>query len=151
MSDYKRTPLISFMLSVFNGENYLEQSIYSILQQTIDDFELLIIDDGSTDRSVDIIKDMMDYRFRLIRNQKNQGLTKNLNRLLFEANGHFLARMDADDISTSDRICRQVDEMLGNQDIAVCGGNFISICLNQEKFVNLLSNHDSIISSFSFF
>ena len=102
-------PLISVIMSVYNEEKYIKDAVESILNQTRSEFELIIIDDCSTDRTVEIIRTFGDDRIHLIQNESNQGLTKNLNYALSISRGQFIARMDGDDISMPDRFARQID------------------------------------------
>jgi glycosyltransferase involved in cell wall biosynthesis len=104
-------PKVSIIMSVYNAQTYLEEAISSILNQNYSDFEFLIVDDCSTDDSLNIIDLFMktDQRIQLIQNKSNQGLTKNLNILIRKANGKYIARMDADDISHPDRLKKQVE------------------------------------------
>ncbi len=101
-------PKITVLMSVYNGEKYLGEAIDSILNQTFKNFEFLIIDDGSTDSSAEIIRSYPDPRIRLIRNRENIGLTGSLNKGLKLAKGKYIARMDADDISLLERLEREV-------------------------------------------
>lgn len=96
-------------MSVYNGEAYLKYAIESLLNQTFKNFELLIIDDKSTDQSLNIIKQYAnsDPRITLYKNNKNLGLTKSLNKILSKARATYIARMDADDISEPDRLAEQ--------------------------------------------
>jgi glycosyltransferase involved in cell wall biosynthesis len=97
-------PKISVIMSVYNAETYLEKSINSILNQNFKNFEFIIINDGSTDNSLDIIKKYAEKDKRIIViNQENCGLTKSLNIGIKKAKGEYIARMDADDISISNR------------------------------------------------
>ena len=99
-------PKISVILPVYNAQSYLRESIQSILSQSFTDFELIIINDGSTDRSLEIIQSYTDDRIKLI-NQENAGLPISLNRAITIANGEYLARQDADDISLPSRLTEQ--------------------------------------------
>ena len=104
-------PLISIIMSVYNEEIYLKEALQSIFNQTIEDYELIIVDDCSTDRTVEIIKSFNDPRIKLITNETNMGLTKNLNKALKLCRGEFIARMDGDDICMPDRLRKQVEYM----------------------------------------
>ncbi len=117
-----RNPKISVVLPVYNGEKYLREAIDSILKQTFNDFELLIISDGSTDGSHEIINEYSDDRVHFIKNEKNEGLIFTLNRGLKEARGEYIARMDQDDISTRDRLQEQYDFLERNPGVALAGG-----------------------------
>lgn len=107
-------------MSVYNGEKYLREAIDSILNQTFTDFEFIIINDGSTDGTRKILESYFDPRIRLI-HQENIGLTKSLNRGLKVANGEYIARMDADDISHPDRLKYQVNFLDENHGIGLVG------------------------------
>lgn len=95
-------------MPVYNTEKYLNESIRSILNQTYKNFELLIIDDGSTDNSLDIIKSFKDNRIKLYENKVNKGLPYTRNLALTLANGEYIAFMDSDDISELNRLKVQV-------------------------------------------
>lgn len=114
-------PCVTVLMSVYNGEKYLSEAIDSILAQTYPDFEFLIIDDASSDGSLEIVKSYVDPRIRLIANQERMGLAANLNRGIQLAFGEYIARMDADDISMPQRLEKQVAFMQTNPDIAASG------------------------------
>ena len=114
-------PLVTVLMPVYNGEKYLGEAIESILNQTFIDFEFLIIDDGSTDSSVDITKSYDDDRIRLIINQKNLGQSATLNKGIDLAVGKYIARMDQDDVSFARRLQRQVQFLKKNPHICVVG------------------------------
>lgn len=103
--------LISVILSVYNSENTIAESVKSILNQSLDDFEFLILDDGSTDGTYDIISNLErdNPAITCFRNNTNIGLTKSLNILLNQSKGKFIARQDADDISHKDRFKYQMN------------------------------------------
>lgn len=113
----------SVIMSVYNEEKYICESVESILNQTFTDFEFIIIDDASTDQTVSLIQSYKDQRIRLVRNQKNMGLTKNLNVGIKLANGKYIIRMDGDDIAHVDRLEQQIKFMEKNPDVklASCG------------------------------
>jgi len=115
------TPKITILMPVYNGEKYLKKSIESILNQTFKDFEFLIINDSSTDNSEKIIKSYADPRIIFIQNEKNIGVTKTLNRGLELATGEYIARMDADDISLTKRLNKQIKFLEANPKIGICG------------------------------
>ena len=115
-------PLISVVMSVYNGEKYLKFAIDSILNQTYRNFEFIIINDGSTDNSLKIINSYSDPRIILL-NQENSGLCKALNRGITASKGEFIARMDADDVSYPDRLMRQVEFFNRNPECVVVGAN----------------------------
>lgn len=107
--DIVKKPLISVVMPVFNGANFLSQAIESILKQTNSNFEFIIIDDGSTDNSAQIIQQFQKSDERIVFiSRENQGLSKSLNEGIDLASGVWIARMDADDISTLDRFEKQL-------------------------------------------
>lgn len=112
---------VTVLMPVYNGENYLRPAIESILSQTYRDFELLIIDDGSSDGSASIIRSYTDKRIRLLKNPTRLKLSGALNRGIGEARGNLIARMDADDIARPERLARQVEFLHKNPEIGVCG------------------------------
>lgn len=114
-------------LPVYNSEKYLFDCITSILNQRYGDFILLIIDDGSTDDSVNIIKSFKDERIRFLRDNQNKGLASRLNQITRLTETEYCARMDSDDIMHPDRIKKQMDVIEKNPNIDVLGTNAISI------------------------
>ncbi|PEA19358.1 glycosyl transferase family A [Bacillus cereus] len=112
---------VTVLMPVYNGENYLREAIESILNQTYEDFELLIINDGSTDKSLEIINSFHDSRIRLISNEVNLKLIRTLNKGLDLATGEYIARMDSDDIAHPQRLELQVKKMDEDKEIVICG------------------------------
>lgn len=144
---------ISVIMSVFNSEEYLKDSIESILCQTYSNFEFIITDDGSTDKSIDILNSFRDKdkRILLIKNLKNLGLTKNLNIMISLAKGDYIARMDSDDISLPQRFEKQLIFLENHKTIGVCGtyscvfGKHI-----KEKIMRFPEKHEDIRSNLLF-
>lgn len=128
-----KNPKVTVLMSVYNGEKYLREAVDSILNQTFKDFEFLIINDGSTDKTLDILQSYKDPRIRIVNNKKNIGLTKSLNKGLKIAKGEYIARMDADDVSLPKRLQFQVNLMNKNKDTVLCGTNTLSINETGEK------------------
>jgi glycosyltransferase involved in cell wall biosynthesis len=122
MNDSPGTPLISVCMPVYNAERYLAEAVESILNQTNGDFEFLIIDDGSTDGSLEILKRYAarDARIRLT-SRPNRGVAATLNELLDQARGEFIARMDADDLSLSERFQKQADYLRAHPECVLVG------------------------------
>lgn len=116
-------PKVSVLMTVYNGERHLAKAINSILDQVYKNIEFVIIDDGSTDDSLSIIKSYKNKQIRYI-TQQNQGLMKALNRGIAESSGEFIARMDQDDISHPDRLIKQVAFLQQNGNIAMTGTSF---------------------------
>lgn len=106
----RKAPPISVVMAVYNAERYVQAGIESILHQTFSEFELIIVDDGSTDATAALLEQLArrDVRIRLFYNAANCGLTCSLNRALTYARGCSVARMDADDISHPQRLERQI-------------------------------------------
>lgn len=126
MSQELKKPFISVLMPIYNGEKYLKESIDSILGQTYENFELLLINDASNDASENIILSYLDSRMVYIKNEQNLGLIKTLNKGLDLAKGEFIARMDQDDIALPKRFEKQIDIFHKNQEIGVCGTWFTS-------------------------
>ena len=117
------TPTVSIVMSVYNGERYLKLAVESILAQTWTDFEFIIIDDGSTDRSGQILTAYaaQDSRLVLLSNPANRGYTASLNRGVEAARGEFVARQDADDVSLPERLAQQVATLRAQPGVGVVG------------------------------
>ena len=103
-------PLVSVVMSVYNDSKYLSESIKSILDQTLKDFEFIIVDDGSLDNSFDLLRRFKkkDNRIKILKNNSNMGLAFSLNKAIKESKGKYIARMDADDLSMPDRLKKQI-------------------------------------------
>lgn len=126
----RRAEKISVLMPIYNAEKYLHESIDSILNQTYQNFEFIIINDGSTDGSADIVRSYKDPRIIFVDNPKNSGLVAVLNQGLDMAQGEFIARMDADDISLQSRLEKQIKFMKKHKDVGICG-TFFHIFGNQ--------------------
>ena len=113
-------PLVSVVLPVYNCETYVGGAIESVLEQTFSSFELIVINDGSTDQSAHIIDSFNDKRMRVL-HQANQGLAAALNRGISLAKGKYIARQDQDDLSLINRIALQVAYMEGHPDCVLLG------------------------------
>lgn len=129
------SPKISVIMSVYNDERFLDKSISSILGQTFPDFELIIINDGSTDNSLEIIKkyQRIDKRIILIENKRNIGLTKSLNKGIRMAKGKYIARMDSDDIAIKERLQIQYGYLEKNKDTFLIGGGAVNVNKKGER------------------
>ncbi|MFA6361313.1 MAG: glycosyltransferase family 2 protein [Candidatus Shapirobacteria bacterium] len=127
-------PLVSVIMPVYNPGIYLVDAIESILNQTFSNFELIVVDDGSTDDSWKIIKSYSkkDSRIIVIKNKINLGVSLTSNIAISQAKGKFLARMDADDISTPDRLYKQVNFLKRNPKTIVVGGQCTIIDENNQ-------------------
>lgn len=114
-------PRVSVVMSVYNGERYIRQAVESILNQTFGDFELLLIDDGSTDQTPAILKSFNDPRIVRITHPANLGLVTALKEGVEQARGELIARMDADDISSPDRFAKQIAFLDAHPEVGVLG------------------------------
>ncbi len=113
--------MISVVMPVHNGEKYLQEAIDSILNQTFTDFEFIILNDGSTDKTEEIILSYDDPRIVYVKNEENLQIVKTLNKGIALAKGKYIARMDADDISMPERLEKQVRYMEEHLEVDVCG------------------------------
>lgn len=117
----KIKPFVTVLVSVYNAEIFLKEAINSVLNQTFKDFELLMIDDGSVDKSLKVIKSYEDKRIKIVIHKNNRGLIFSLNEGLKLSRGKYIVRMDSDDISLPTRILEQVDFMEKNRQVVACG------------------------------
>lgn len=120
-------PKITVLMLVYNGEDFIKKAIDSILYQTYHNFELLIINDGSTDNSLNIINGFNDSRIRILNNDGNKGLTYSRNRGVKEAKGEYIAIIDCDDINEKSRLEKQLNFLEKNPEFAVIGSMVQSI------------------------
>ena len=115
------SPRVTVLMTVYNGLPFLREAIDSVLSQTFTDFEFVIVDDASTDRSVETIESYSDNRIRLLKNPSNSGQNASLNRGLAEARGEFVVRLDQDDVCLPERIETQVAFLVTNPEISAVG------------------------------
>lgn len=113
--------LVSVIMPVYNGQKYLAEAISSILHQSYENWELIIIDDGSTDDSLQVAKEFGDPRLRILVNEQNRGVAFSLNRAIRESRGEYVARMDSDDIARPERLKVQVEFLKNNPSISIVG------------------------------
>ena len=144
----KDQPLVSIILSVYNDEKYIDKCLESIINQSFKNFELIVINDGSTDGSLNKIQSFEDERIRLF-SQKNSGLPESLNKAINLSRGKYIARIDADDICFNNRIESQFYYMERNPNVDILGSNAMIIdeagqTLNQKK---VLSHSEDIYLS----
>lgn len=121
-------------MPVYNAEKYLAEAIDSILQQTFEDFEFLIIDDGSSDRSVAIVQSYTDPRIRFVQNEQNMGISETLNKGIQLSAADYIARMDADDISYPERLEKQMVYMLAHPSCAMVS-SLVRVIAEDGQFV----------------
>lgn len=131
--------LVTVFIPMYNAKQYIKQSLDSIINQSYKNLDILIIDDGSTDGSKEVVKQYNDKRIRLICNEKNMGIPYTRNIGIKEAKGSFIALMDADDISNKNRIKKQVDFLKKNKDIDVVSSNVQYFSSQKIKnFINMI-------------
>jgi glycosyltransferase involved in cell wall biosynthesis len=141
-------PRVSVLLPVYNGELYLRDAVESILTQTYQPFELIVIDDGSIDNSAAILTEYQqtDKRVQLYHHTENQGLAATLNHGLLLARGDFLARMDADDLSLPERLAQQVDALDADPALVIVGSAYELIGVKGEFLrIDRYPAHDTSI------
>ncbi|MEM9951813.1 MAG: glycosyltransferase [Chloroflexota bacterium] len=142
--DKSKTPKVSVMMAVYNGEATVGRAIEGILAQSFTDFEFIIVDDGSSDETLPILHDYAtrDTRIRLIVNEHNLGLTKSLNKGVEQAHGQYIARQDADDTSHPERFGKQVSILDNNPNEALVTSHFV---IDDSQGEHLYRHHPSQI------
>jgi glycosyltransferase involved in cell wall biosynthesis len=128
----KLKPLVSVIMPVYNGGEFLEVTIRSILLQEFREFEFIIVNDGSKDRTEEIVLSFSDQRIRYIKNESNRGLIYSLNLAIEKARGEYIARIDADDVAGKGRLRKQLDFLESHCEIAICGTFYKIIDRNGE-------------------
>ena len=117
-------PKVTVLMPTYNVAPYVREAIESVLRQTYCDFELLIIDDCSTDDTVSVVRNFDDSRIRIVQNERNVGLAENLNRGLSHITTEYVARMDGDDIAEPFWLEKEVSVLEANPEIGICSGGF---------------------------
>ena len=112
---------VSVIMPAFNAEKYVAEAASSIFDQTFTNFELIVVNDGSTDRTLEILNAIADDRLRILSNDNNMGVVKSLNKGIAEARGRYIARQDADDISLPERLQKQFEYLEKHPEIALLG------------------------------
>lgn len=130
---YNSAPLISVVMPVYNAESFLNSAIESVLNQSFKNFEFLIFDDGSVDKSQEIIKSYPDKRIRAFFSEKNLGYVTHLNSGIKLAKGKYIARMDADDICLPDRFSKQIECFEKDSNLSIVFGKSILIDINDNE------------------
>ena len=136
-------PLVSVILPVYNAEEFIVYSIRSILNQTFSDFELILINDGSSDQSEQIILSFQDERIRYYKNNSNLKLIETLNRGLAFAKGKYIARIDADDVCYPDRFEKQVVFLENNPEYGIVG-SFAETFGNKQEVLKYVEEDEDI-------
>jgi glycosyltransferase involved in cell wall biosynthesis len=132
-------PLLTVFTPVFNLEKYIDETIKSILSQSFSDFEYILIDDCSTDRSVEIIEAFNDPRITLIKNKTNQGISYNRNYALDQAKGKYIAMIDGDDLALPNRLLKQIEFLEKNSAYGILGTEIIKINSKGEQLDNIVT------------
>ncbi len=130
-------PKVSVVMSIHNEEKYIKKAVDSILNQTYEDYEFIIINDGSTDRTQNILESYTDNRLRIVK-QENLGLTRSLNRGIKLAGGEYIARMDGNDISLPERFEKQVEIFNINKKVGLVG-SFVEHIDENGNYIKLYS------------
>jgi glycosyltransferase involved in cell wall biosynthesis len=134
-----KKPKISLVMTVYNQETFLKKAIKSILEQSFSDFEFLILDDASTDKSLEVIRGFRDKRIKVFQNKKRKGLSKNLNFLIKQSKGKYIARMDGDDVSEKGRLANQVAFLDKHPEVAL-------VC----SWAKIINKEDELVGEFSY-
>lgn len=138
-------------MPVYNSAAFLREAIDSMLRQTFKDFELLVMDNASTDESGALVRAYADPRIRYVQNERNLGLPASLNRGLRLARGEFIARMDADDRSRPDRLALQVRYLDEHPEVGICGGQILKHMNGRTYRVRYPRTHEEIRATALFF
>ena len=134
---------VTVLMAAYNGARYLKDAIDSILNQTFKDFEILIIDDGSTDQSAEIVQSYKDPRIRFLRNEQNMGIVVTRNRGIKEMRGEYLAILDCDDVSPPKRLEKEFNFLKKNPSFGLVGGKTRFIDQNGLS-TGVILNYDSL-------
>lgn len=143
----KKNKKVSVVMPVFNSELFLTEAIESVLVQSFRDFELVIVNDGSTDSTQKILNGFEDKRITIINNEINLGLIYSLNRGISESNSEYIIRMDSDDISVSDRFEILVKYMDENPEVGACS-SFFEFGINSNRVIKYPLSHEEIYLNF---
>ncbi|MFC3198579.1 glycosyltransferase family 2 protein [Parapedobacter deserti] len=146
-------PAVSVLMLAYNVHGYIADAIQSVLDQSFQDFELIIYNDGSTDGTVNVVRKFSDSRIRLIDNPVNQGLSHARQATLEAATGKYVAILDSDDVSLPDRLQKQYHFMEQHPQVMLCGGNALIIDEESNKTGELLHQiygHDELKVRFFF-
>jgi len=137
------TPTVSVIMPVYNGSSTVASAIKSILHQTFPDFELLVLDDGSTDGTSEIVRAFGDPRVRLFRDSRNQGTAVVQNFAIDQSRGEFIARMDADDLSFRNRFELQVAFLRSHPDVDLVSTGVVTFRNADGSIIGLLPHHET--------
>lgn len=131
-TDLNCNPLISVNIPLHNSELYIKDAILSIIKQTYQNFEIIIVNDGSNDRGPEIVHSINDSRIKLFNNEKNEGIVYSRNKAIEYSSGKYIAILDSDDIAISERFEKQVYFLENNPEFAMVGSWYETINKNGE-------------------
>jgi len=140
----QQSVLVSIVMPVYNGQTYLREAINSILNQTFKNFEFIIVNDGSNDKSLEIIKSYIDKRIIIIDNEINKGLIYSLNKGIEIAKGAYIARMDSDDISMPNRFTEQVKAFQSKENLIVVSSDYYLLKKNKHSLIKTKYTTDAL-------
>ena len=142
-------PLVTVAMPIYNAGKYLRPAVLSIMQQTLTDWELYIIDDGSTDDALSYIADIQDSRIIIIKDGQNKGLAVRLNEVINLAKGRYFARMDQDDFAYPERFSKQVEVLEDNLDLDLLATRAIKISIENEPvgYLPFSISHEEITAA----
>ena len=120
-------PLVSVLLAVHDDSRFLGAAVQSVLRQTVDDLELIVVDDASTDATPALLSAVQDSRLVVLTNDEQAGLASSLNRGLAQAGGRYVARLDADDVALPERLERQLERLGRRDQPAVVGSAVLDV------------------------
>lgn len=145
-SNSSALPLVTVAMPVYNAGRYLRTAVMSIVIQTFEDWELLIVDDGSTDGSLSSITDIQDSRIRILRDGSNKGLAERLNECIDLARGKYIARMDQDDVAYPERFAKQVEALEQDEHLDLLSVRAVKVTAADEPIglYPYLGSHESI-------
>jgi len=148
----KENPLVSVVMPAFNAEKYIPEAIESILNQTFKDFEFIIIDDGSSDRTWEIIQEFAkkDERIVPVKNEVNINVSQTRNKGINLAKGKYIVWADSDDISLPQRIEKQIDFMESNKEVGLCGSFMEFFGSSEKKSIREYSDKDEVLRKLIF-
>ncbi len=144
-------PVISVLMPAYNTERYILQSVQSVLGQTFEDFELLVIDDCSTDETAKILSSIQDRRLRVLHNERNLGVVGSLNHGMGEARGRYVARMDADDLCLPTRFVKQKAYLDQHPDVVMVGTEMSVLDKGQVRRSRLPPDPDPMMLRWQFY
>lgn len=145
--DSNHQPLVSVIVSVFNSQDFLEFSLKSICDQSYPNWEMIVVDDASTDQSFRILESFTDPRIKVLRHSSNQGLSSGLNTAIKHAKGKYLARHDSDDRSEPNRLAEQVAYLESHPRVGVLGGQ-MAFCIGGLEGESLMTPVSDDVSRF---